>query len=88
MSHIISCCGYALSLRAYGPQVSGIHYQANNLWLYVTTITMTLQLVLSSIPVFLAQYSINVTQVLPYKIKYWRGVNFGDWRFYRKIANI
>ena len=26
--------------------------------------------------------------VLPYKMKYWRGVNFGGWRFLDKIANI
>ena len=25
---------------------------------------------------------------IPYKMKYWRGVNFGDWQFLNKIANI
>ena len=25
---------------------------------------------------------------IPYKMKYWRGVNFGDWQFLDKIANM
>ena len=25
---------------------------------------------------------------IPYKMKYWRGVNFGDWRLLDEIANI
>ena len=25
---------------------------------------------------------------IPYKTIYWRGINIGDWRFFRKFANI
>ena len=25
---------------------------------------------------------------LPYKMIYWQGINIGDWRFFRKFANI
>ena len=25
---------------------------------------------------------------IPYKTKYWRGINFGDWQFLDKITNI
>ena len=34
-----------------------------------------------------AHYMHNGLKV-PCKMKYWRGVNFGDWRFLNKIANI
>ena len=31
---------------------------------------------------------INRYIYIPYKTIYWRGINIGDWRFFRKFANI
>ena len=30
----------------------------------------------------------NNKKIIPYKMIYWRGINIGDWRFYKEIANI
>ena len=38
--------------------------------------------------VFNASVACKVVFKLPYKVKYRQGVNFGDWRFLDKIANI
>ena len=38
--------------------------------------------------IFNASLAGKVVFKLPYKIKYWRGVNFGNCRFLNKIANI
>ena len=37
---------------------------------------------------FVELYVHRTTVNIPYKMKYWQGVNFGDWRLLDKIANI
>ena len=59
----------------------------------VTTVMMLEWLVLVSVCVCVYMHvrvseCVCVCVYIPYKMKYWRGVNFGDWRFLDKIANI